>query len=167
MPLIYVKFVSCIFFVLMFQNLSKIRNKSTYVLQITFMGQIKMSKIKYRFSNLSLIEIMVSKVRESFNPNWLLNSHLAVLYSWHRFSSFSILLLVLYWIAVISISECKTAVFGAQNSLFCVARQWVLEFKITGSIIYWKSCSYKAGDFYGFISALKAYSLCGKWYLIV
>lgn len=62
MPLIYVKFVSCVFFVLMFQNLSKIRNKSTYVLQITFMGQIKMSKIKYRFSNLSLIEIMVSKV---------------------------------------------------------------------------------------------------------
>ena len=125
MTLIYVKFVSCIFFVLMFQNLSKIRNKSTYVLQITFMGQIKMSKIKYRFSNLSLIEIMVSKVGESFNPNWLLNSHLAVLYSWHRFSSFSILLLVLYWIAVISIPnvkqpllEHKTACFALQDNGF-------------------------------------------------
>ena len=56
----------------------------------------------------------------------------------------------------------KNMPFAAQNSLFCIARQWVLEFKITGSIIYWKSCSYKAGDFYGFISALKAYSLRGK-----
>ena len=125
MPLIYVKFVSCIFFVLMFQNLSKIRNKSTYVLQITFMGQIKMSKIKYRFSNLSLIEIMVSKVGESFNPNWLLNSHLAVLYSCivsHHslFSCWYFIELPLYLFRNVKqpFLEHKTACFALQDNGF-------------------------------------------------